>query len=100
MLDNGGVGVATADTSIQPVCEDILKQAVHHAIRPGERCFIPSASWWYYRAIADEVEGVARTVTGEAPDGERPVVAGDDGARCRAFVVPRAACEVAAPSKR
>jgi histidinol-phosphate aminotransferase len=39
-------------------CEDILKQAVHHAIRPGERCFIPSASWWYYRAIADEVEGV------------------------------------------
>jgi histidinol-phosphate aminotransferase len=39
-------------------CEDILKQAVHHALRPGERCFIPSASWWYYRAIADEVEGV------------------------------------------
>jgi histidinol-phosphate aminotransferase len=39
-------------------CEDILKQAVHHWLRPGERCFVPAASWWYYRAIADEVEGV------------------------------------------
>lgn len=39
-------------------CEDILKQAVHHALRPGERCFIPSASWWYYNAIAAEVDGV------------------------------------------
>src|SRR5262249_35997776 len=39
-------------------CEDGLKQAVHHGLRPGERCFVPSASWWYYRAIADEVDGV------------------------------------------
>lgn len=39
-------------------CEDILKQAVHHWLRPGERCFVPSASWWYYGAIADEVDGV------------------------------------------
>jgi histidinol-phosphate aminotransferase len=39
-------------------CEDILKQAVHHWLRPGERCFVPAASWWYYGAIADEVEGV------------------------------------------
>ncbi|MBW2526297.1 MAG: histidinol-phosphate aminotransferase family protein [Deltaproteobacteria bacterium] len=39
-------------------CEDILKQAVHHFLRPGERCFVPTASWWYYQAIAEEVEGV------------------------------------------
>jgi histidinol-phosphate aminotransferase len=39
-------------------CEDLLKQAVHHWLRPGERCLIPSASWWYYRSIADEVGGV------------------------------------------
>lgn len=39
-------------------CEDILKQAVHHFLRPGERCFVPTASWWYYQAIAEEVDGV------------------------------------------
>ena len=39
-------------------CEDILKQAVHHWLRPGERCFVPAASWWYYDTIAQEVDGV------------------------------------------
>lgn len=39
-------------------CEDLLKQAIHHWLRPGERCLIPSASWWYYRSVADEVGGV------------------------------------------
>ncbi len=39
-------------------CEDILKQAVHHWLRSGERCFVPSASWWYYGAIAEEVDGI------------------------------------------
>jgi histidinol-phosphate aminotransferase len=39
-------------------CEDLLKQAVHHWLRPGDRCLIPSASWWYYRSIAEEVDGV------------------------------------------
>jgi len=39
-------------------CEDLLKQAIHHWLRPGDRCLIPSASWWYYRAVADEVDGV------------------------------------------
>ena len=38
-------------------CEDILKQAIHLWVRPGERVLIPSASWWYYRSIADEVGG-------------------------------------------
>ena len=49
-------------------CEDLLKQAIHHFVRSGERCLIPSASWWYYRSIADEVGGV----TVEYPIVERP----------------------------
>lgn len=51
-------------------CEDLLKQAVHHWVRPGERCLIPSASWWYYRSIADEVDGVTA---------EYPIVEGATG---------------------
>ncbi len=39
-------------------CEDILKEAVHHFLEHGDRLLIPSASWWYYRAVADEVGGV------------------------------------------
>ncbi len=38
--------------------EDLLKQAVQHGLRPGERCFLPSASWWYYRAIVDDADAV------------------------------------------
>ncbi len=41
-------------------CEDVLKEAVHHFLRAGQTILIPSASWWYYTAIADEVGG--RTV--------------------------------------
>src|SRR5262245_53869826 len=36
-------------------CEDVLKQAVHHYVRAGDTVFVPSASWWYYNAIAGEV---------------------------------------------
>ena len=39
-------------------CEDILKEAVHYFLKPGRTILIPSASWWYYTAIADEVAGV------------------------------------------
>ncbi|MHB8078161.1 MAG: pyridoxal phosphate-dependent aminotransferase [Candidatus Krumholzibacteriia bacterium] len=39
-------------------CEDILKEAVHHYVGPGDAILVPSASWWYYRAVADEVEGL------------------------------------------
>jgi histidinol-phosphate aminotransferase len=49
-------------------CEDILKEAVHYFLKPGRTILIPSASWWYYRAIADEVRGV----TAEYPLVEGP----------------------------
>ncbi|RKZ14088.1 histidinol-phosphate aminotransferase family protein [bacterium] len=39
-------------------CEDILKEAVHYFLKPGRTILIPSASWWYYTAIANEVEGI------------------------------------------
>ncbi|MBK8166841.1 MAG: aminotransferase class I/II-fold pyridoxal phosphate-dependent enzyme [bacterium] len=39
-------------------CEDILKEAVHHFLPVGRAVAIPSASWWYYHAVAGEVGGV------------------------------------------
>jgi histidinol-phosphate aminotransferase len=40
--------------------EDILKQSVHYFLteEPGKRTMlIPKFSWWYYKSIADEVNG-------------------------------------------
>lgn len=40
--------------------EDILKQVVHHFLAGGEKqktLLIPKFSWWYYKSIADEVNG-------------------------------------------
>jgi histidinol-phosphate aminotransferase len=49
--------------------EDILKQAVHCYIGKGEKIMIPSYSWWYYKKIADEKEGIKI---------EYPIVEGED----------------------
>ena len=38
--------------------EDILKQAVQCYINKGDKILIPSCSWWYYKKIADEAEGI------------------------------------------
>lgn len=38
--------------------EDMLKQAVHCYLRAGEKILIPDLSWWYYKSVAAEVEGV------------------------------------------
>ncbi len=51
-------GVAEERLLLGYGCEDLLKQAIHHFVRRDERCLIPSASWWYYRSIADEVGGL------------------------------------------
>ena len=37
--------------------EDILKQLVQCYLGPDEKLMIPAYSWWYYKAIADEVGG-------------------------------------------
>lgn len=38
--------------------EDILKQAVQCYLGKGSKLLIPTYSWWYYKRIADEVDGV------------------------------------------
>ena len=38
--------------------EDLLKQAVQCYLGKGEKLMIPTHSWWYYKKIADEVDGV------------------------------------------
>jgi len=49
--------------------EDLLKQTVHCYINKGDKIMIPSYSWWYYKKIADEKEGVKI---------EYPIVEGED----------------------
>ncbi len=38
--------------------EDILKQLVQCYLGPGQKLMVPSFSWWYYKKIADEVDGI------------------------------------------
>ncbi len=48
--------------------EDLLKQAIHCYLHKGEKIMIPSHSWWYYKKIAAEVDGIQV---------EYPIVEGD-----------------------
>ncbi len=41
--------------------EDLLKQAVHCYVGPGEKVLCPAQSWWYYKALASEVGGTTVT---------------------------------------
>jgi len=38
--------------------EDLLKQVIHCYLGKNETLFVPQFSWWYYKSIADEVEGI------------------------------------------
>lgn len=38
--------------------EDLLKQAIQCYVGPGQKLFIPSYSWWYYKELAGEVGGI------------------------------------------
>ena len=37
--------------------EDLLKQIVHCYLKPGDVMMVPQYSWWYYKAVANEVHG-------------------------------------------
>ena len=37
--------------------EDLLKQAIQCYLRAGEKLMVPTHSWWYYKSIAQEVDG-------------------------------------------
>jgi histidinol-phosphate aminotransferase len=39
--------------------EDMLKQAIHCYLKPGEKILVPNLSWWYYKSVAAEVNGLA-----------------------------------------
>jgi histidinol-phosphate aminotransferase len=39
--------------------EDMLKQAIHCYLKPGEKILVPNLSWWYYKSVAAEVDGIA-----------------------------------------
>ncbi len=38
--------------------EDLLKQVIHCYLGKNETLFVPQFSWWYYKSIADEVDGI------------------------------------------
>ena len=38
--------------------EDILKQTVQCYLEKGDKLMIPSYSWWYYKKLAEEVDGI------------------------------------------
>ncbi len=37
--------------------EDILKALLHFFVSPGDKVMIPDQSWWYYKAIVDDLKG-------------------------------------------
>jgi len=55
------LGVPEPQLLLSEGSEDMLKQAVHCYVGPGEKILCPDQSWWYYRSVAAEVGG--ETVT-------------------------------------
>jgi histidinol-phosphate aminotransferase len=55
------LGVPEPQILLSEGSEDMLKQAVHCYLGPGEKMLCPSQSWWYYQKVAAEVAG--ETVT-------------------------------------
>jgi len=49
--------------------EDLLKQVVQSHLAKGEKLLVPDHSWWYYKEIANEVNGI---------NIEYPLVEGED----------------------
>lgn len=49
--------------------EDLLKQVIQSHLAKGEKLLIPNYSWWYYKEIANEVNGISI---------EYPLIEGED----------------------
>jgi histidinol-phosphate aminotransferase len=41
--------------------EDLIKQTIHCYLDAGDTLLIPGHSWWYYRSVASEVNGIPIT---------------------------------------
>jgi histidinol-phosphate aminotransferase len=63
------LGVPEPQILLSEGSEDMLKQAVHCYLGPGEKMLCPSQSWWYYQKVAAEVAG--ETVTYSLKEGEK-----------------------------
>ena len=57
----GELNVPESQVLLGEGSEDLLKQAVHCYVGPGEKVLCPDQSWWYYRALASEVGGTTIT---------------------------------------
>ncbi len=55
------LGIPESQLLLSEGSEDMLKQAVHCYLGPGETILCPDQSWWYYRSVASEVGG--QTIT-------------------------------------
>ena len=55
------LGIPESQLLLGEGSEDLLKQAVHCYLGPGDKILCPAQSWWYYQALASEVGG--ETVT-------------------------------------
>ena len=55
------LGIPEPQILLSEGSEDMLKQAVHCYLGPGEKILCPAQSWWYYQKVASEVGG--ETVT-------------------------------------
>lgn len=51
------LGIPEPQILLSEGSEDMLKQAVHCYLGPGERILCPAQSWWYYQKVASEVGG-------------------------------------------
>lgn len=63
------LGIPESQLLLSEGSEDMLKQAVHCYLGPGEKILCPDQSWWYYRTVASEVGG--ETITYQLRDSER-----------------------------
>jgi histidinol-phosphate aminotransferase len=52
------IGISEKSVVLGYGAEDILKQVVHCYLRKGDKILIPTHSWWYYKKIADDMEGI------------------------------------------
>ncbi len=51
-------GIAEKNVMVGFGGEDILKQIVHCYLDKGDKIMLPAYSWWYYKKIAEEKEGI------------------------------------------
>lgn len=63
------LGIPEPQVLLSEGSEDMLKQAVHCYLGPGEKILCPDQSWWYYRSVAAEVGG--ETITYNLKEAEK-----------------------------